>query len=169
MEIKFCPLCAEKLCSRWVEGVDRLACPKDNCNYVFWNNPIPVVAGIVETERGVALAHNKLWPPNVYSMVTGFIECGESPENGLIREIREELSLKAQVTSFVGVYSYSRANQLILVYHAMATGNISLGEEVDDFRIVSREELKGWPFGHDKLTGWPFGAGWAIRDWLSSY
>ncbi len=166
MEVKFCPVCSEELVEKLIENVKRLACPKDGCKYVFWNNPIPVVAGIVEVTSGIVLAHNRLWPPDVYSMITGFLECGESPERGIAREIHEELGLKVQVTNFVGIYPYAELNQIILVFHVKATGAISIKDEIDDFQIFSREDLKEWPFGQDKLAGWPFGAGWAIQDWL---
>lgn len=166
MQMKYCPVCSRMLIERSIEDKQRLCCLDDQCGFVFWNNPIPVVAGIVEISEGIILCHNKLWPSGIYSIISGFLEPGESPEEGIVREVEEELGLQASDPSFVGVYPFLERNQIILVYHVKAEGNFKLNEEIDSIRQYTREELKGWPFGQEKLEGWPFGAGWAIRDWL---
>jgi ribosomal protein S27AE len=51
-EFRFCPMCASALAwqSRSEDGgeVSRLRCT--SCDYTHWNNPTPVLAGIVEVE-----------------------------------------------------------------------------------------------------------------------
>lgn len=39
-------------------------------------------------------------------LITGFLERGESAEEGILREVREELILKARLQSLVGVYAH---------------------------------------------------------------
>ncbi|MBF0425650.1 MAG: NUDIX domain-containing protein [Magnetococcales bacterium] len=153
----YCPLCAQRLVDRWVDGRVRAACPAPGCSFVFWNNPVPVVAGIVETTRGVILAHNKAWPPGKYSIITGFLEAGETPEAGIRRETGEELGLHPLVVTFVGLFPYNKANQLLIAYHLTAHGTITLGAELDGYKIVPRERLKGWDFG----------TGLAVTAWLA--
>ncbi|MBF0154961.1 MAG: NUDIX domain-containing protein [Magnetococcales bacterium] len=154
--MKYCPACARTLISKEVDGRVRLACPVEGCGFVFWNNPVPVVAGIVETGRGVILAHNKAWLPGKYSVITGFLESGEDPEVGIRRETGEELGLQPLSATLIGLYPYSKANQIIMAYHLTAEGEIVLGEELDGYKIVPR----------DKLKGWGFGTGLAVTDWL---
>lgn len=166
--MRFCPLCKEELLTREVDGKERLACPRKTCGWIFWNNPIPVVAAIVETERGVVLCHNRAWPEDVFSIISGFVDAFETPEEALAREVKEELGLVAKEVSLFGVYPSHTPNQIVLVYYVRAEGEVRLNHELDAFRLYSREELKGWPFGQDKLKGWPFGAGWAIKDWLTT-
>ena len=149
-----------------IDGKERLGCSDNKCDFVFWDNPIPVIGGIVEIPEGVVLCHNKLWPLGIYSLISGFLESGESPETGIIREIAEELDLKASCPTLVGIYPFFERNQIILVYHVKAEGKIRLNDEIDSIRQYTLEELKDYPFGQEKLKGWPFGAGWAIRDWL---
>lgn len=163
---KFCINCGTPLIKKEIAARERLACEKAVCNFVLWNNPIPVVAGIVETSKGVILAHNKSWPENIFSMITGFIESHESPEIAILRETEEELNLIGSSPSLVNIYPFNERNQIIIVYHVHAEGEIKLNDELDSFKIFTRNELKCWPFGQDKLKGWPFGCGWAIRDWL---
>lgn len=164
---KYCLNCASPLILKELNQQKRLACSDNQCNFVLWNNPIPVVGGIIETEKGVILSHNKLWPEDVYSIITGFLETQESPQEAILRELKEELGLTGSSPELIGVYPFTERNQIILVYHIKAEGEIVLNDELDSIKIFTKEELKKWPFGQEKLDGWPFGCGWAIRDWLS--
>jgi hypothetical protein len=47
-------------------------------------------------------------------------------------------------------------NQLILAYHLQVKGEIVLGAELAEFKMVLPEKL--WP--------WAFGTGYAVKDWL---
>ena len=42
--MNYCPLCATPLETRLMENVPRLACSAEDCAYVHWDNPVPVVA-----------------------------------------------------------------------------------------------------------------------------
>jgi len=58
----------------------------------------------------------------------------------------------------VGLYPYAQMNQLLIVYHVRAEGDITLGEELDAYKVIPVHRLKPWPFG----------TGPAVRDWLES-
>ena len=153
----YCPLCTEKLINRFLNDRDRLVCPSENCEFVLWDNPVPVVAAIVEYEGKVILANNVTWPEHVYALITGYLEKDESPEDGVIREVAEELGLEAEIGSFIGTYTFFRKNQLILAYHVTARGSIRLNEELRSYICVKKDEL----------TYWDAGTGHALRDWLT--
>ena len=144
MKFKFCPHCASPLAEREVDGCIRVACSAEGCGYVFWNNPTPIVAVIVETEAGILLAHNVTWPKGKYSVITGFLEAGETPEDAAIRETKEETGLTVTSITFVGCYSFYRMNQLVLAYHVGVTGNVTLNDELDDCIFVPKHQLIGW-------------------------
>src|SRR6201988_4671116 len=94
---KFCPRCAQPLATTEYDGVMRQRCPDPACGFVHWNNPVPVVAAIVEHEGLVVLARNALWPQNMFGLVTGFLEKNELPEVGVLREVEEEIGLKGRI------------------------------------------------------------------------
>ena len=144
MVYKFCPRCSTALEERLLDLRPRMACPDPACGFVFWNNPTPVVGVIVEVEQGIVLAHNVNWPKGVFSIITGFLESGESPELAATRELKEELGLEATSFSFVGNFAFDQMNQLLIVFHMHASGTITLNHELDDFRIVSKDKLIGW-------------------------
>lgn len=153
---RYCPQCAQPLHSMPIGGMPRQACIAPDCGFVHWDNPTPVVAAIVEHEGRIVLARNAAWPANWYALVTGFLERDEDPQQGVMREVKEELGLDAQAANFVGLYEFRRMNQLIIAYHVPATGTIRLNEELVDYRCESFEEVRYWEAG----------TGYALRDWL---
>jgi len=154
--MKFCPLCGSGLASREVDGKQRQACTAEGCTYVFWDNPTPIVAAIVELQGSIVLIRNKGWPEKMFGLVSGFLEKGESPEEAVIREIKEELDLTGDIAKFLGCYSFFEMNQLILAFHVEAEGTVSMGDEISEVKYVSPERLKPWPFG----------TGHVVKDWL---
>jgi ADP-ribose pyrophosphatase YjhB (NUDIX family) len=82
---------------------------------VFWGNPIPVVAAVVRYAGGVLLARNRQHPPDCFSLITGFLERGETPDEGVLREVREELGLDGRLNGLLGYYSLLEKNELTLV------------------------------------------------------
>lgn len=159
MTAKHCLRCGTALEVRSDGERERKTCPA--CGWVFYDNPLPVVAAIVEHDDGagpaVVLVRNPGWPPKVFGLVTGFLERDETPEAGVLREVREELGLEGEVASLVGVYEFTARNEVIVAYHVRAAGPIVLGAELEAHKRVPREKLRPWPFG----------TGHAVRDWLA--
>jgi NADH pyrophosphatase NudC (nudix superfamily) len=157
--MKFCPQCRSELIKALVDSVERLRCSSKACSYVHWDNPTPIVAAIVEYENNdVVLARNRSWPEGMFSIITGFLERGETPEQCVVREVKEELGLDGTIEEFIGYYSFFDMNQLILAFHVKGAGTIRLGQELAEYKLVPK----------DKLKPWSYGTGHAIRDWLES-
>lgn len=153
---RFCPQCATPLSDLREEGRVRKACGKEGCGFIHYGNPLPVVAAIVEHDGAVILVRGQNWPEKMFGLVTGFLEAGESPEQGVLRELKEELGLDGEVASLVGAYPFELRNELIVAYHVKARGEVTLGAELAAFKRVPIEKLRPWDFG----------TGLAVRDWL---
>lgn len=154
--MRYCPLCATELIEAPIDGRDRLACPAKDCAYVFWNNPTPVVAALVERDGQVVLARNKAWPEKMFGLITGFLEAQETPAEGVLREVKEELGLDGTIIEFIGNYTFYDMNQLILAFHVVVDGRIVLGEELAEAKMIAPEKLRPWALG----------TGPAVSDWL---
>lgn len=157
--MKYCPMCGTPLMTLPLGGRDRLACHDARCGFVHWNNPVPVVAAIVEHDNHVLLVRNVGWPDHWFGLVTGFLESGEMPEEGVMREVEEEIGLQAEFQGYIGMYEFYRSNQLIIAYHVTVdTHDVVLDKhELADHKWVSLDTVQPWTAGTGK----------ALRDWLS--
>ncbi len=137
----------------------RLRCTA--CDFTHWNNPTPVLAAVVEcVDRGgqVLLARNAAWTHRMFALITGFMEAGETPQEGVAREVTEETGLTVEAVSLVGVYDFQRMNQVIIAYHAQARGEIVLSPELAEYKLFEPQDVRCWPAG----------TGYALADWLRS-
>ena len=159
-ELKFCPVCSSPLTSTIEGGITRKSCTKAGCEYVLWNNPTPVLAAIAHRNDEVILIQSIGWPKHWYSLVTGFHEAGETAEEGILREVKEEIGLNGEVKSLIGVYSFLQMNQVIVAYDVLVDDDdITLDtNELVDYKIIKTKELKTWPSG----------TGQAAKDWLAA-
>lgn len=153
-DYRYCPRCATPLTIRLQGGQDRGACPA--CDFIHWNNPAPVVAGLLQVGDEILLARNVAWPEKMFALITGFLEAGETPEHGIAREVKEETNLDADRVELIGVYDFARKNELIIAYHVIASGRIELNEELAEYRMVRPERLRPWRAG----------TGLAVADWM---
>jgi NAD+ diphosphatase len=144
---------------RDIDGVasQRRAC-SDDCGYVQWRNPTPAVGAIVEHEGEIILARNSAWPEGFFALVTGYLEANEDPKHAVVREVKEELGLDVVETNLVGNYIFERKNEIMLCYHAIATGTVRLGAELAEYRRHAPAQLRPWR----RATGL------AVADWMRS-
>jgi NADH pyrophosphatase NudC (nudix superfamily) len=158
--MQYCPHCRKALEKLNLGDRDRLACPDIQCGFVHWNNPIPVVAAIVEHDDHVLLVRNVGWPDTWYGLVTGFLEAGEMPEEGVLREVEEETGLKGTLESYIGMYEFYRQNQLLIGYHVRVhSKDVKIPKhEIADYKWVQVEAVQPWTAGTGK----------ALRDWLAA-
>lgn len=158
-EFKFCPRCAAPLVTGEHHGKARRRCEASGCGFVQWGNPTPVVAAIIEHEGQMLLARGKDWPDKMFALVTGFLEAGESPEQGVLREVKEEVGLDGAVVELVGVYPFEMRNELIIAFYVKTSGTVTLNEELAAYKLISREKLRAWPMG----------TGLAVQAWIDRH
>ncbi len=162
-QYRFCPRCGSALAMR--EAAEdggpksRLRCTA--CDWTHWNNPTPVLAAVIECidqGRKVLLARNAAWPHRTFALVTGFMEAGETPEDGVRREVAEETSLQVESLALLGVWDFQRMNQLIVAYHARAHGEVRLSPELAEYKLFEPADVRCWPAG----------TGYALAQYLRS-
>ena len=160
-DYRFCPACGCGL--QPIEQLEdgglkvRLRCPA--CSWTHWNNPTPVLAAVIEcADQGgrVLLARNAAWSGRMFALITGFMEAGETPEEGIAREVAEETSLEVLKLDLIGVYDFQRMNQIIIAYHAVARGEVRLSPELAEYKMFEPADL----------VCWPAGTGYALAEWL---
>jgi len=159
-DFRYCPRCRSELATEIRGGRPRQVCKTEGCRFVHWNNPVPVVATIVEREDGIVLVRSRGSPPTWFGLVAGFLEPGERPEDGAAREVEEEIGLRGTAPELVGIDPFELRNQILFTYYMHAPrGEIRLSaEELDAFRIVPLAEV----------VPWNRGTGPALSRWLAT-
>lgn len=104
-----CPFCGGPLKDKFVEGAMRLFC--DQCREPVYENPVPATCTVVVRKNGdLLLVKRSVEPKKGYwCLPGGFIELGESPEQGALRELKEETGLTGKISMLLGVTSNNNA------------------------------------------------------------
>lgn len=160
----YCPHCRTELVTRPIEELERLYCPA--CDVVFYRNSKPCAGALVTDAEGKLLLTRRAVEPfkGRWDLPGGYLEDGEHPEAGALRELREETGLNVRITGFGGIYmdTYGAGG--------VSTLNIFYEAEVVSGEAASQGDVceLGW-FAPDAL---PLGAfsfengQRAIADWL---
>lgn len=130
----------------------------------MYKNPALTVDGIIETEKGIVLIERKNEPyKGGLALPGGFVDYGESVENALMREMKEEISIDVKIRCLLGVYSDPgrdpRGHTVSVVYIASPCESISNIKAADDaVNVVFTENPLSFrlAFDHEAI----------IRDYL---
>ena len=99
---RYCSACGSWALTRTASG-HRISC--DDCRRVFYPSPSPVGIVLIENSAGdkILLVRGKGFPEGLFSCVAGFVDCGESLEEAVRREVAEEVGLKVGRVSTRGL------------------------------------------------------------------
>ncbi len=143
--MKFCNTCGSgKMQFRVPEGdtTPRFIC--DTCDIIHYENPKLVVGCIPTLDGEVLLCKRAIEPRYGYwTLPAGFMENGESTEEGAVRETREEANaeLTGDLTLF-SIYSIPSINQVHVFFKAnLKNRNFSSGPESLDVRLYSPQNI----------------------------
>ena len=128
---RFCPRCAGPLAPRTVKSNEpkRLVCEK--CSFIFYQDPKVVAGTICTLDGGVVLLRRGIEPAmEKWVFPGGYVDRGESTMEAAVRETREESHLEVVTRSLLGVYSYPKSPNVIIVYVAeVMGGTLTAGDE----------------------------------------
>ena len=119
-------------------------CPKDGSEHFPRVDPAVIMLVTDDDDRAL-LARNKNWPARRVSILAGFVEPGESVEQAVLREVREETALRASHLRYVGSQPWPMPQSLMLGFRARAEGVQEIhvdDEEIAEARWFSRAELR---------------------------
>ncbi|HBU22815.1 MAG TPA: NUDIX hydrolase [Chlorobaculum sp.] len=130
----FCPLCATPLNESFIGGRDRMSCPR--CGWVHYINPLPVAIALTVNRNNELLMIRRAHEPafNEWALPGGFLEAGERPEEGCLRELFEETSLEGTIDKLIGVWHLESGlygSLIAVAYRVIAAHErISINHEV---------------------------------------
>ena len=147
-EYNYCPICAIPLQMGMVEGRKRKYCPK--CNFVDYKNPLPVALAVAVKDKKFLLIKRGVPPvKGIWASPSGFIESGETPEEGCLRELEEETGVSGEIVKLIGVLRIEDkeiyGDMLIIAYLVnVKDGELTPGGEVEDARFFDIADLHGY-------------------------
>jgi NAD+ diphosphatase len=156
---QFCGTCGTPTVIADDERVRR--CPA--CQAMYFPTASPAV--IVAITRGdeLLLAHNRNFRPGLFSTLAGFIDPGETVEQAIVREIREEVGIEVGDLRYVSSQPWTFPNSLMLGFRARhISGELVVdGKEIEEARWFRRDALPEIPrhgtIARALIDGWRSG------------
>jgi NAD+ diphosphatase len=124
-------------------------CPA--CTLTIYPRISPAVIVAVTRDRRILLARAFRFPRKLYSVIAGFVEPGETLEQCIRREIREEVSIEVKNIRYFGSQPWPFPNSLMIAFTAeYAGGRLKIDDrEIMDAGWFAVEELPPIP---DKVS-----------------
>ena len=140
---RFCANCGNP--TRIAKGGWQRNCVKESggCGAPHFPRTDPVAIMLVEHDGSVLLGRGVNWPERAFSALAGFIEPGESIEEGAAREVLEEAGVELRDVTYVASQPWPFPSNLMIGCHGYAKArDITLDEtELEDARWFTRAEV----------------------------
>jgi NAD+ diphosphatase len=138
---KFCSCCGSP--TRMAKGGWQRDCVNENCAMQHFPRVDPVTIMLVEHEGNILLGRQPQFPPKNYSALAGFVEPGETLEEAVARETKEEAGVSVHSVSYVVSQPWPFPSSLMIGCHAYASSPEIVVDktELDDARWFSRAEV----------------------------
>lgn len=150
---------------------ERLVPPDDDhersvcahCSFIDYKNPKVVVSSVAVWEDKILLCRRAIEPrKGFWTLPAGFLELGESLEEGAAREAFEEARALLEIDGILAVYSVTRISQVQIMFRArLSSPDIAAGPESAEVGLFSWSDIP-WPD-----LAFPT-VGWALRHYRES-
>ena len=117
--MRFCPSCGGDLELRQPPGEDRDRHVCAACGTIHYQNPKVVVGSVCTLGSRILICRRAIQPRRgFWTLPAGFLELGETAEEGALREAWEEARARIEIEGLLAVYSVPRIGQVQLLYRA---------------------------------------------------
>ena len=155
MHFTFCPHCGTKLIGKEIgdEGVIPFC---EKCSIPLWDMfTTSIIAAVVNEYDEIALLRQNYVSATKYVCVAGIMKIGESAEETVIREVKEEIGQDVEALEFISSYPYEKREMLMLGYKATVNKK--------DFKLSGEVDSVAWVRFKDALSKLREGSiGWQL-------
>jgi NAD+ diphosphatase len=143
LDNRFCGACGRAMNLHPTE----IACVCAACGQKVYPRISPVAIGLVVRGDEILLARSPHFAPGMYSALAGFVEAGESAEDCLRREIREESGIEVGELRYFGSQSWPYPHSLMLGFIAeyLAGEPVPQESEIEDVGWYALDRLPVLP------------------------
>jgi len=117
--MKFCSDCGSKVEKRIPEGdnLERDCCTK--CDSIHYLNPRVIVGTVPIKDNKVLLCKRAIQPRyGLWTLPAGFLENGETIEEGAFRETKEETNTEVEMGNLYAIFNIPQINQVYMLHLA---------------------------------------------------
>lgn len=141
--MKYCSQCGESLTHRIPDGDNRPRFVCDSCETIHYQNPKIVTGCLPFYEDKVLLCRRSIAPrAGFWTLPAGFLENGETTEQGALRETVEEANASAEIVSLYTLFNLPHISQVYMFYRARLSNlDFHPGEESLETRLFEQHEI----------------------------
>lgn len=147
------------------DSLERAVC--DTCGFVAYDNPKIVVGAVVRSGSRIMMCRRDIAPSRgLWTLPAGYLEHGETPEEGARREAFEEATAEIEIEGLLAVYTVRRLGQVQLIYRArLGEEAFAPGPESQAVALFEEDALPWdslafptvhWALAHERRPGGPF-------------
>ncbi|MGO9787248.1 MAG: NAD(+) diphosphatase [Stellaceae bacterium] len=142
---RFCAVCGHP--SRPEEAGHLRRCSNAACGATHFPRTDPAVIMLVHDGDHCLLGRQRVWLPGMHSTLAGFVEPGESLEEAVAREVREETGIAVEDVAYHSSQPWPFPSSLMLGFYARArTRDIRLdGHELEAAHWFARDFILNHP------------------------
>jgi NAD+ diphosphatase len=142
-EHRFCGMCGAL--TRRAAGEPARICP--SCDLHAYPRISPVIMVLVHRGREILLARNRRNTLGAFSALAGFVEAGETLEETIVREVREEVGVEIGDIRYFGSQSWPFPHSLMIAFTAAYAGGeiVPDGIEIEEARFFDVDALPKLP------------------------
>mgnify|MGYP000037863251 CR=1 FL=1 len=141
--MNYCSHCGQSVRLADIPGdqIQRYRC--DACEVVHYQNPKMVVGCLPVYEDKILLCRRAIEPRSGYwNLPAGYLENGESAEEGAMREVWEEALTKVEITAIHSIYSIKHINQIYVFFLSKLTvPEFGVGEESLEVQLFTEADI----------------------------
>ena len=166
---KFCGVCGSVTQS--VQGGHCRQCTEPACARVHFPRTDPAIIVAVTKDDKCLFGRQTAWPEYRYSVIAGFVEPGESVEQAVVREVREETNIDLETVNYHSSQPWPFPGSIMLGFTATASSQevrLNDGELQDAHWRNTSEVIEGMKSGEFRVPPRLSIAYRLIEDWFDA-
>ena len=125
------------------DGDDHERAVCGDCGFISYENPKIIAGAVVTSGEKILMCKRAIHPQKgKWTIPAGFLELGEAPHEGAVREAMEEATAAISIVDLLAVYSVRRISQVHLMYRAELLGDaFAAGTESEDVALFNWQDI----------------------------
>jgi ADP-ribose pyrophosphatase YjhB (NUDIX family) len=134
---RYCQVCGYALVERLIPSERRTRLQCEGCGHIHYVNP-RVVCAIIVSHKGRVLLQRRAVEPRAgyWTFPGGFLEMGEQPLAGAVRETAEETGVHIEDARLLGVYGRPHVGIVLVVYSAESASDAAVVGDAESSEVA---------------------------------